>query len=151
MIINRYETYNKDKTPYISSLFFIWMFNIVFATHFISLFFAGIVFMFFIQSVKKSYYYLLFACILTFCFIESVHGLSSFSLTLTAVFIFSVLKPQVKHLFSSKIFSKFLYLFLFYFIFFILTYLISEQTNGLILLFLINFVLDSLIFGFLLL
>lgn len=148
MIINRYDELKKDKFPYFPVLGLIWFLNIIFSTHFISLFLAGAVFIFFIQFAKNKYYYLLFFSFLTFSFIETVHGLTAFSLTLTAVLIYTIIIPQIKHLFSSKIFAQFLYLFLFYFLFFLFTYLISGKTDGFVLLFIMNFMIDSLIAGF---
>lgn len=106
--------------------------------------------MIFMESVKNNYHYLLLACFATFCFIESMHGLSIFSLSMISVFVYVLLIPQVKHLFSSKVFAKFLYLFLFYLSFFIYTYMISTHVENIYITFLINLLLDGVIIGLLL-
>lgn len=147
MLINRYENVKKDTFPYFIVLGAVCFFNIIFTAHFINIFLAGIVFMLFMETVRKKYYYVLLGCFAAFCFIESIHGLSIFSLSLTAVLVYTLIIPQVKHIFSSKVFSKFLYLFIFYLSFFIYTYLISAQVENIHLIFLLNLVLDAAIIG----
>jgi hypothetical protein len=146
--VRNYNIVKEDKFPYFTVLAFIWFLNILFNSHFNNIFFAGIVFIFFIQSVKREDYYLLLASFLTFCFIEVIHGLIVFSLSLITVIIYVLIIPQLKHIFNSKIFSKILYLFVFYFSFFMVTYLVSDKVESIYAIFFINFILDTVFMGF---
>lgn len=146
--MRNYNIIKEDKFPYSIVLASIWFLNILFSSHFTNIFLAGIVFIFFIQSVKRADYYLLLGSFLTFCFIEAVHGLISFSLSLITVIIYVLVIPQLKHIFNSKIFSQVLYMFTFYLSFFIVTYLISENIENIYAVFLINFIIDTIFMGF---
>ncbi len=146
--MRNYNIIKEDKFPYFTVLASIWFLNILFNSHFTNIFLAGIVFIFFIQSVKRGDYYLLLGSFLTFCFIEVVHGLIVFSLSLISVIIYVLIIPQLKHIFNSKIFSQILYMFTFYISFFTVTCLISDKIDNIYAVFLINFIIDTVFMGF---
>lgn len=138
------ETY-----PYIKILFLVILLNSVFSIYFITLFLVGIVFNIFIDVLKKEYYYILFLTIFVFFCIETIQGISAFSLTIIAFFIYYIVIPQIKHIFSSNLIFRFLLVFVFYFIFFIYILFISHYDFSISYIFIINMLIDSFIVGFL--
>lgn len=75
--------------------------NIILPVHFISILLVGIVFMAFIRSIEKRYYYSLILIIFTFIIIEISQGLRIFSLSLLSFFIYLFIIPKLKTLLSS--------------------------------------------------
>ncbi len=141
---------NNKTYPYIPILSIIIFINIFFSIYFITIFLAGVIFTLFVKSLEKEYYYILFFTIFTFLFIESIHGIDIFLFTLISAFIYYFFIPRLKHIFSSSLLREVVYIFIFYFIFYIY-YLLSNSFNIKYSHFLIiNFIIDSLIVGFIL-
>jgi hypothetical protein len=141
----------KKQTSYYIPIFSIVILsNILFSTYFIPIFLSGIIFLMFLHSLKKEYYYLLFFSIVTFLIIENTHGLKPFSFTFISVFIYFFIIPKVKHLFSSSSFSEFFYIVIFYTSFFIVYIFSNGYDTSSYDVFIINFIIDSLLIGFIL-
>ena len=139
------------KAIHISIIFFIIVFiDILFSTYFQPLFLVGIVFMIFLHSLKKGHYYLLLLSIIMFFTIEVIAGIEMFTFTFISLFLYYFIIPRIKHLFSSLLFRDFTYLLVFYLVFFI-DYIISTHYDiGSWPIFLINFIIDSVVVGLLL-
>jgi len=138
------------KATSISIIFFIITFlDILFTTYFQPLFLVGIVFMIFLNSLKKEYYYLLILSIMMFFIIEVILGIKMFTFTFISIFVYFFVIPRIKHLFSSLLFRDLSYLFIFYAIFYI-DYIISAQYDiSSYKIFLVNFIIDSIVVGLL--
>ena len=111
---------------------------------------CGVVFKIFLEVVKKENFYFLFLVIFTFLVIEAAQGLKIFSLTLISLGLYYFVIPKIKHLFSSSMMSEFIYIFLFYVGVLISTLFYIPFELDLAKVFLINFLLDSFIIGFIL-
>ena len=136
--------------PYLSILTVIILINIFFSIYFITIFLAGVVFSLFVKSLDKHYYYILFTTIIAFLFIESIHGVDIFLFTLISLVIYYFFIPRLRHIFSSILVREVVYVFMFYFIFYGY-YLLSNIFNiKVTFLFIINFIIDSIIVGFIL-
>jgi len=124
--------------------------DILFSTYFQPLFLVGIVFMIFINCLKNGYYYLLLLSILMFVIIEVILGIKIFTFTFISIFLYLFIIPKIKHLFSSLLFRDFTYLLIFYIIIFIDFILTSHYNIESYKIFLVNFIVDSIIVGVLL-
>jgi len=111
---------------------------------------SGVVFKIFVDVVKKENFYFLFLVIFTFLVTETVQGLKIFSLTLVSLALYYFIIPKIKHLFSSSIMSEFIYIFLFYVGVFISTLFYIPFELDLATIFLLNFLIDSFVIGFIL-
>jgi len=111
---------------------------------------CGVVFKIFLEVVKKENFYFLFLVIFTFLVIETAQGLKIFSLTLISLGLYYFVIPKIKHLFSSSMMSEFIYIFLFYVGVLISTLFYIPFELDLATVFLLNFLLDSFIIGFIL-
>ncbi len=88
---------------YIFSIFVgVSLLNILFASHFISIMFAGVVFTLFLKQIKKRNYYWLFWLMCTFAMIETNQGLKLFSLVLISLVMYIYIKPYIKQIVSSR-------------------------------------------------
>lgn len=141
----------KDRwSPYLTILVFIGLVNLFFSTYFISILMCGVVFKIFLEVLRKENYYFLFVVIFTFLIIEAAQGLKMFSLTLIALTIYYFIIPKIKHIFSSSIMSELIFIFFFYLGVFISTLFYIPFELDLLKVFLLNFLLDSFIVGFIL-
>lgn len=136
----------KLNSTYLFTLSLVIGVNILFSTHFLALFLIGVVFKVFLEVIEKEEYYMLLAVIGTFLFIEVVQGFYLFSLTIISIIIYYFVLTRIKHLLSSSILSEFVYILLFYLIVFILHNINNMQIDQ-ILLFIYNFLIDSIIIG----
>ena len=136
--------------PYLITLIFISLVNLFFSTYFIAILMSGVVFKIFLEVVKKENFYFLFLVIFTFLVTETVQGLKIFSLTLVSLALYYFIIPKIKHLFSSSIMSEFIYIFLFYVGVFISTLFYIPFELDLATIFLLNFLIDSFVIGFIL-
>lgn len=132
---------------YIIILISVILVNIFFSTHFLALFLIGVVFKIFLEMVEKEEYYMLFAAIGTFLFIEVSQGFYLFSLTLISIVIYYFILTKVKHLLSSSTLSEFVYILLFYAVVFTVHNIRFTIEFGQLLLFFYNFLIDSIIIG----
>ncbi len=138
----------KCEPPYITILASISFINILFSTYFISILLAGVVFKIFLEVLKKGYYYILLFTIFTFLVIENTQGLGFFSLSIITVVLYYLIIPKIKHIFSSSIMAEFIFILLFYIGFLILSSIVINSDIAVTVL--LNFLLDSIIVGFLL-
>lgn len=136
----------KLNSTYLITLAIVIGVNILFSTHFLALFLIGVVFKIFLTVIEKEEYYMLLAVIGTFLFIEVVQGFHLFSLTIISIIIYYFVLTRIKHLLSSSILSEFVYILLFYLIVFILHNINNMQIDQ-VLLFIYNFLIDSIIIG----
>ena len=137
-----------NKYPYISIFFIIITINIFFSIYFITIFFAGVVFILFMESLKKEYYYIFFLTVFTFLFIESIHGLKTFSLSFISLFLYYFIIPRVKHIFSSLLLSRFIFVLMFYLLFYVYYLILNNYIMEYNYIFIVNLLIDSLIVGF---
>jgi len=140
----------KYTPPYITILFIISLVNIIFSSYFISFFLAGVVFKILTIAIRKEYNYVFIFSIVTFLIIENTQGLKLFSLTIIALSVYYFIIPRIKHIFSSSIMGDFLYIFSFYIFYYILVQVYSVFDISILIIFLINFIIDLLIVGFIL-
>jgi hypothetical protein len=140
----------KNKFPYFSTLITIIIINMFFSTYFITIFLMGVVFTIFIDVLKKEYIYLFIFVILTFCFIETIHDIKPFTLTLISFFLYYFIIPKLKHFFSSLAMAKIVYVFFFYLIFYIFSFFTNYYTSEMSIVFIINFLIDCIFVGLLL-
>jgi len=137
-------------SPYFFTLVFICLVNLFFSTYFISILMCGVVFKIFLEVLKKENFYFLFLVIFTFLLIESAQGLKLFSLTLVALFLYYFVIPRIKHIFSSSMISEFIFILLFYLGVWITTLFYIPFKLEFLNMFILNFLLDSFIIGFIL-
>jgi len=140
----------KYTPPYMTILFIISLVNIIFSSYFISFFLAGVVFKILSIAIRKEYNYLFIFSIITFLIIENTQGLKLFSLTVIALLVYYFIIPRIKHLFSSSIMGDILYMFSFYILYYTMVQVYSVFDISILIIFLINFVIDLLIVGFIL-
>jgi len=136
--------------PYITILIAINLINILFSAYFIALFLIGVVFKIFLESLRKEHYYILTFVICTFLVIEVTQGFKLFSLSIISLVLYYFIIPRIKHLFSSSIIAEFIFILSFYISLFIVIYFLSGFDSSILLIFLYNFIIDSLIVGFIL-
>jgi len=136
--------------PYVFILFSIALCTIIFSTYFIAFFLAGVVFKIFAVSLRKGYNYILMLSIVIFLIIENTQGLKPFMLTGIAMLIYFLIIPRIKHLFSSEGILSILYMLFFYLLFYFAVQMQSSFSIELVVVFLINFIIDILIVGFIL-
>jgi hypothetical protein len=136
--------------PYFTILSVVSLLNIVFATYFIPLILAGIVFKILYDSINNSYNYMVIYSVFTFAVIENTQGLRIFSLTLISLVIYFFIIPRIKHILSSSLFSQVVYISIFYFSFYLMVLFTSSFQGNFIVSLLLNFFIDSFIVGFIL-
>lgn len=137
-------------TPYLIFLSLVWVVNLFFSVYFISILMCGVVFKIFLNVLKDENYYFLMLVIFTFLMIEAIQGLKIFSLTLIAIVLYYFVIPRIKHIFSSSIISELIYILLFYIAVFLSTFFYTPLSLDLATIFLLGFLLDSFIIGFIL-
>jgi len=141
----------KDRwSPYLIILILICLVNLFFSTYFITVLMCGVVFKIFLEVIRKENFYFLLLVIFTFLVIESAQGLKLFSLTFIALVIFYFIIPRIKHIFSSSMISELIFVLLFYVGVFISTLFYIPFQLDLAQVFLLNFLFDSFIIGFIL-
>jgi len=140
----------KYTPPYVMILLTISVINIISSTYFIAFILAGVTFKIFTIAIKNEHNYLFILSVITFLVIENTQGLRLFSLTLISLILYFFIIPRIKHLFSSSIMLDFIYIFTFYFILYLVEQAYSVFDLSLLLLFVINFVIDILVIGFIL-
>lgn len=134
--------------PYFMILVIINLITLFFSTYFVSILLIGVVFKIFLESLKNEYYYILAMVIVTFMIIETTHGFKLFSLTIISFIIYYFILGRIKHLFSSDLIAEFMYVLVFYFLLFLFGYFYSHFTTDIVAVFIVNFLLDSIIVGF---
>ncbi|MEA3353655.1 MAG: hypothetical protein U9Q33_07565 [Campylobacterota bacterium] len=103
----------------------------------------------FITCIQKEYYYKLILVVSFFLLIETIHGLKPFSLTVISFSVYYLIIPRIKHIFSQSGVSDLSFLMSFYLLFYIYTGVVSGYSIDNSILFIVNFIIDSLIIGFL--
>ncbi|MEA3314921.1 MAG: hypothetical protein U9Q30_03620 [Campylobacterota bacterium] len=124
--------------------------NIIFSTYFITIFFIGVVFILFNDCLKREYYYLFILSIITFLFIESLHGIKGFLFLIIASLLYGFIIPRLKNIFAYSYIKEIVYIFIFYIMFFLSYIIIYGNFDNVIPIFLLNLVIDTIIVGFLL-
>lgn len=140
----------KYDPPYIRTLIFIVLSNIIFSTYFIPVLLVGTIFKIFLDALKKERYYLLSFIILIFLIIEVNQGFKLFSLSLISLFLYYFIIPKLKHLFSSSILIDSTFIFSFYLSIAIMIQFFDKLNFDTFLIFIANFIIDILIIGFVL-
>ncbi len=139
---------NLDNPIFVFLLFLVTVFiNTIASTYFYSIMLCGVLFIAFLVCIKNKYYYSLFFVILSFLFIELNNGFKIFSLSLLALFLYTFVISHIKRLMSFSSFNPYVYIVVFYFFIFVLWAFIYEININLFLIFVINIVIDFLIFG----
>lgn len=134
--------------PYTLILLFIMGTNLFFSTYFVSVFLAGVVFAIFNEVFKKENFYLTTIVIFTFLVIETIQGMKLFSLTLISFFLYFFIIPKLKHTFSSNFAAKIFYILCFYICLYAFSFFTGYYMSDMNLIFILNFLLDSLLVGF---
>ena len=140
----------KYTPPYITILVIVCLVNIIFSSYFISFFLAGVVFKILTIAIRKEYNYVFILSVVTFLIIENTQGLKLFSLTIITLLVYYFIIPRIKHLFSSSVMGDILYIFSFYIFYYLMVQVYSIFDLSILIIFLINFVIDLLIVGFIL-
>ncbi len=141
---------NLDKPLFIFLLFISTiLINTIASIYFNSIMLCGVLFIAFLVCIKKKYYYTLSFIILSFLFIELNNGFKIFSLTLLALFLYTFIISHIKRFMSFSLFNPYIYIFLFYFSIFLIWSVIYEINANLVIIFLINILIDFLVFGLL--
>ncbi|MEA3383943.1 MAG: hypothetical protein U9Q20_04600 [Campylobacterota bacterium] len=139
---------NKKSFPYLSILTGVILINIYFSIYFITILLVGVVYSIFMDSLKKRYYYIFLLTILTFVFIETIHGIKIFSLSLLSLFLYYFVIPRLKHIFSSQLIGRFTIVSIFYLGFYIINLISNSYSLEYSYIFIVNLIIDSLIVGF---
>ena len=137
----------KNTLYYLPIFFIIAISNILFNTFFISLLLAGVVFILFVESIKKEYYYMLILAISTFLIIENTHGFKPFLLSFISFFIYFFIIPRIKHILSSNMLREIFYIMIFYIMIFIIHIFSNNFDISSYFVFLINFIIDTIVVG----
>lgn len=124
--------------------------NIIFATYFINIFFIGVVFILFNDCLKHKYYYLFILSIITFLFIESLHGIKGFLFLIIASILYGFIIPRLRNIFAYSSIREIVYIFIFYIMFFLSYIIIYGNLNNIIPILLLNLFIDTIVVGFLL-
>ena len=124
--------------------------NSLFSVYFLSIFLAGVVFKIFVDSLKNGYYYMMMLSVAVFLYIETVHGIKLFSLSIISVFVYYLILPKIRHVFSLGIINQISFIFLFYISFFTVIFFTNGYYSELYFIFIVNFLIDSFVAGFLL-
>lgn len=140
----------KYTPPYMTILFLVSLVNIIFSSYFISFFLAGVVFKILTIAIRKEHNYVFIFSIVVFLIIENTQGLKLFSLTIISLLVYYFIIPRIKHLFSSSIMGDFLYILSFYIFYYVMVQVYSVFDISVLIIFLINFIIDLLIVGFIL-
>lgn len=135
---------------YVFFLMIVALSNIILSHYEIGIFLMGTVFYILIRAFRYKYIYTSFFTIATFCLIEATQGFHIFSLLIISLFMYIFVAPRVKYLLSYSIMSDLVLLTIFYFIFFIYYSYFFGLDLVIVILFFINFILDSLLVGFML-
>jgi hypothetical protein len=88
--------------------------NIVSSVHFISIMLIGVLFIAFIKTLEKKYFYSFMWVFIAFLIIENTQGFRAFSLIFLALFVYMFVKPNTEHIFSSSDMLKTIYIIIFY-------------------------------------
>jgi len=124
--------------------------NIIFTTYFINIFFLGIVFILFNDSLKNEYYYIAILSVITFLFIETLHGIVAFLFLIISLFLYNFIISKLKNLFAYSSIKEIIYIFIFYILFFLSYIALNGYSKTIIFIFLLNLFIDIVIIGFLL-
>lgn len=108
----------------------------------------GVVLKIFLETLKKGHYYYFSFSIGTFVMIEVVQGFHIFSLTLIALFLYFIIIPKIKHTFSSGLVLEIIVTALFYLFVFVMVGVFGKLHLDIFVIFLLNFIIDSIIVGF---
>lgn len=81
---------------------FVFLINAVSATYFIQFTLAGIVFLSFVKTLDREYYFSFIVVVLSFLFIEVNQGLKLFSLTLYATILYVLVIPYLDKIFTIE-------------------------------------------------
>lgn len=131
-------------------MFVVFFVNTITATYFIQFTLAGIVFLSFVKTLDKEYYFSFFAVILSFLIIESNQGLQVFSLSLYSLILYGIVIPYLDKVFTIEQIRNVVHLVGFYVG--LCIWLIVSNTNYWDLLFMIfiNAIVDLILVGILL-
>lgn len=140
---------NNFNSAHILFIIFLLGVSLLFNIYFITVFFAGVVFMSFITCIKQAYYYKLILTVIFFITIETIHGLQPLSLTAISLITYYLVIPRIKHIFSASTIADMSFLLSFYILFYLYIQFINRYDLDIELVFLVNFIIDSLIIGFL--
>ena len=121
--------------------------NILFSVHFISIMFAGVLFLAFVKALENRYFYSLIWIILAFLVVENIQGFRVFSLVALALFISIFIKPYIEHIIASTDFLKNLFVIIFYLSMIILYSFINGFDINLVITIVINIIIDLIIIG----
>lgn len=135
------------KPIYIPLLFIVVALNFILSSHFIVLFFIGVVFKIFLEVIRGDHFYMFFVMIGTFSIIEATQGFYLFSLSLSTILIYYFIIARLKHILSSPIFAEFFYLLIFYAVVYLIHSFHSQSKIEMGLIFLGNFLIDLIIIG----
>ncbi len=135
--------------PYIIFILFlsISLLNLLLSTHFIPIMFAGILFLAFITTISKKYYYSLFWVMLSFMIVANTQGFSLFSLIILSFLIYIFIKPYIDQVFSSYDIVKSLYIIIFYLGIMLLYIFTNEFSMQMLTYILGNIMIDIMIVG----
>lgn len=128
----------------------VFLINTITATYFIQLTLAGIVFLSFVKTLDKEYYFSFFAVIVSFLIIESNQGLQLFSLSLYSLILYTVIIPYLDKVFTIEQIRNIVHLVGFYIG--LCIWLIVSNTNywDMLFMILVNALIDLILIGILL-
>jgi len=119
--------------------------NTLMSVHFISIFFVGVLFLAFIRSLDKGYYYTLFFIVMGFCMIEIAHGFRLFNLSLLSFFLYFFIVPFLKSILSSVNFYFVSLILVFYMGFALLLSIFGGIDSELISILIMNYIIDIIL------
>ena len=129
---------------------FVLLVNAISSTYFAQLTLAGIVFLSFIKTLDKEYYFSFMVVVLSFLFIEANQGIQLFSLTIYALVLYYLVIPYLDKVFTIETVRNFVHLIGFY-LGLLVWFSASEHVQWeLIVMIFINAVLDIALAGVLL-
>ena len=129
---------------------FVSLVNILMPVHFVSIFLAGALFLAFMRSIEKGYYYTLFVIVIGFCIIEISHGFRLFNLSLLSFFLYFFIVPFIKSFLSSINFYFTTVLLVFYLGFALLLSLYGDIDSHLVSILIMNYIIDVIVVSILL-
>ncbi|MFV0563884.1 hypothetical protein [Malaciobacter mytili] len=121
--------------------------NFLSSIYFNPVFLIGILFLTFINILKKEFYYSAFFLALAIFFIELNNGFKPFSLILLSFFIYAFIVPYIKRVVSYSQLNDYLYILIFYFGFTLLYIANNSYSHELLFTIFINIVIDFIIVG----
>ncbi|PHO11056.1 hypothetical protein CPG37_01005 [Malaciobacter canalis] len=127
--------------------FFTIIVNFISSIYFNPIFLIGVLFLTFMHTIKREYYYSAFFLTLAMLFLELNNGFKPFSLLLLSFFVYAFIASYIKRVVSFSQLNDYIYILVFYFGFTILYIMNNTYSYELFFTIFINIVIDFIIVG----